>query len=124
MNRWYAHAEIPAAAKKFISPDLMSWQDTATWDGASLKVEYTLQSFVANELFKARGTNTFKATSDGYTDLTVSCEVEIYPEKLPGLPRFIAGAVKGPVEETIKRILTPNLMSFAEGLNGYFKNQK
>ncbi len=123
VNRWYAKADIPAAAKKFVSPDLLSWQDTATWDGTLLKVDYRLQSFVANELFLAQGTNTFKATADGATDLTVRCDVEIYPEKLPGVPRFLAGAVKGPVEETIKKILTPNLMSFAQGLNGYFRAQ-
>jgi hypothetical protein len=123
VNRWHAKAEIPAAAAKFVSQDLLSWEDTAEWDSQTLSVTYELRSFVSAEIFQARGRNTFTAEG-GQTRLEVDVEVEIRPEKVPGVPRFVASLVKPAVEELIKKILTPNLTSLAKGLNGYFANQK
>lgn len=123
VNRWHAKAEIPAAAAKFVSQDLLSWEDTAEWDSESLSVTYELRSFVSAEIFQARGRNTFKAEG-GQTRLEVDVEVELRPEKVPGVPRLLASMVKPAVEELIKKILTPNLTSLAKGLNGYFANQK
>jgi hypothetical protein len=124
VNRWHAKAEIPAAAAKFVSQDLLSWEDTAEWDSERLSVTYELKSFVSAEIFQARGTNTFKKEADGTTRLEVAVELEIRPDKVPGVPRLLASMVKPAVEELIKKILTPNLTSLAKGLNGYFADQK
>jgi hypothetical protein len=124
VNRWHAKAEIPAAAAKFVSQDLLSWEDTAEWDADKKSVTYELKSFVSAEIFRARGTNTFIRESDGTTRLEVDVEVDLKPEKVPGVPRLLASMVKPAVEELIKKILTPNLTSLAKGLNGYFTNQK
>jgi hypothetical protein len=89
-----------------------------------MTVTYELKSFVSAEIFRARGTNRFKAEGEGKTRLEVEVEVDLKPEKVPGVPRLLASMVKPMVEELIKKILTPNLTSLATGLNGYFQSQK
>ncbi|MFN8370794.1 MAG: SRPBCC family protein [Bacteriovoracaceae bacterium] len=121
INHWYAKAEIPAVAQKFVKPELFSWKDTAIWKNKEYKVDYKLESFWANDLYSAKGTNSFKAINDKQTELTVSCEVEIYPDKVPGVPKFLMKQVLPAIEGLLTKALAPNLTALAKGLNEYFK---
>ncbi|MBT3586967.1 MAG: hypothetical protein HN509_18795 [Halobacteriovoraceae bacterium] len=121
VNHWYAKAEIPSVAKKFVKPDLLAWKDLAEWDNSTHSVTYSLESFLGNDLFDANGTNTFVAIDEKTTELTVSCEVKIYPDKVPGVPRFLAKKVAPHIESFIEKLLGPNLTSLGEGLNRYFE---
>lgn len=120
VNHWYAVAEMPKLVSKFINPDIFSWKDTATWNDENHSVDYVLESFLANDLFDAKGNNTFKAIDENTTELTVSFELEIYPDKVPGVPRLLAGKVKPVIETLVEKILAPNLTSLGKGLNEYF----
>ncbi len=121
INHWYAKAEIPAAAQKFVKPELFSWKDSAIWKNKEYKVDYKLESFWANDLYSASGTNSFKAINDTQTELTVSCNIEIYADKVPGVPKFLIKPVLPAIESLITKALSPNLTSLAKGLNEYFK---
>ncbi len=124
LNHWFAKGEVPAMAKKFINPDILSWKDVAVWDEATKTVEYRLESFVANSIFSVRGKNTFKSAADpSKTELLVVCDMEIYPDKVPGVPRLLAGTIKPVIEDFIGRLLKPNLTSLAQGLNRYLAKQ-
>lgn len=122
VNYWYAIAEMPSLLQKFLKPEIFSWKDIAEWNDETKKVNYTLQSFLANDLFDASGTNSFTAISDTQTELHLRCEVKIYPDKVPGVPRLLAKKVTPMVESVIEKILTPNLTSLGTGLNKYFEN--
>ena len=122
VNYWYAIADMPSLLQKFLKPEIFSWKDIADWNDEYKKVDYTLQSFLANDLFDAIGTNTFTAVSDTQTQLHLKCEVKIYPDKVPGVPRLLAKKVTPLVEGLIEKILTPNLTSLGKGLNKYFEN--
>lgn len=122
-NHWYAKAEIPSMVKKFISPEIMSWKDKASWDDEGRFVDYELESFLGNDLFDAKGRNTFKDLGDGTTELTITCDLEVYPSKVPGVPRLLAGKAKPMIEGLIEKLLGPNLTSLGSGLNKYFENQ-
>lgn len=123
VSRWFAKAEIPEVAKKFIKPEYLSWRDFATWKKSDLSVDYHLESVVAKSLFEIKGRNVLAPKGDK-SELHVTCDVEIYPEKLPGLPRFMAAMAKKPVEAFIKQMLSPNLTSFSSGLNAYYAENK
>jgi len=120
VNHWYAAVELPALVKKFLSDSLLSWKDTAIWCNSSKSVEYELQSFVVNDLFEARGKNIFKE-SGNQCELTVSCEVTIYPEKIPGVPRLLMKKIKPLIEKVIEKMLQPNITSLGKGLKAYLK---
>jgi hypothetical protein len=121
INHWYAVAEIPALAKKFISPEIFSWKDMAKWNDQEHAVEYVMESFLANDLFEAKGKNFFTAVGDK-TELKVTCNIKIYADRVPGVPRLLAGKVLPLVEGLIERMLKPNLASLGKGLNQYFKD--
>lgn len=117
---WHAKAEIPEVAKKFLKPEYLAWRDDARWNETDLSVDYILEPPSNVKLYSVKGRNRL-VDGTGRSVLHVSCDVNIYPEKLPGLPSFMARLVKKPVEETIRLMLEPNLKNLAKGLNSYFK---
>ena len=121
INHWYGKAEVPAMAKKFLKPEIFSWKDVAMWNNDDHFVEYELESFLANDLFDAKGKNYFSDAGDGKTELKITCSIDIYPEKVPGVPRILAKKVTPIVEGLLEKILGPNLTSLGKGLNQYFK---
>jgi hypothetical protein len=121
INHWYAKAEIPSLIKKVISPELLSWKDYANWKDSKFLVEYKLESFLANDLFDASGVNTFTKEGKGKTRLKINCEIIIYPEKVPGVPKFLAKKAMPIIEALLEKILAPNLTSLGKGLNKYFE---
>ena len=121
-NYWYAKAEIPTLIKKFIKPEFLSWKDKAVWKNDTYEVHYELISFFANDLFEAKGVNSFVAKGDGKTEFILNCEVNIYPEKVPGVPRFLAKKVSPLINALVEKILGPNLTAMGKGINQYFKD--
>ena len=88
VNKWYAKAEVPGMVKSFIKPELFCWKDVANWDDESFSVNYSLESYLANDLFDADGKNSFVSLNENETELIVTCKVKIYPEKLPEFQDF------------------------------------
>ncbi|RLA64920.1 MAG: hypothetical protein DRQ88_09855 [Epsilonproteobacteria bacterium] len=121
-NYWYAKAEIPLLVKKFIKPEFLSWKDKAVWKDGTYTVEYELESFFANDLFEAKGVNSFTAKGENKTEFILNCEVKIYPEKVPGVPRFLAKKISPVINALVEKILGPNLTAMGKGINQYFKD--
>lgn len=121
VNKWYAKADVPGIVKSFIKPDFFCWKDVANWDDDKHNVVYELESYLANDLFDAKGINSFKAVGENETEFTVTCKVTIYPEKLPGVPRLLAKKVAPAIETLIEKLLAPNLSSLGDGLNKYLE---
>ena len=113
---------MPRAVKKFVKPEVFSWKDTAIWDNELTEVKYTLESFLANDLFDAHGHNIFKSVGENETELTVNCSVKIYPEKVPGVPRLLARTISPIIENLVEKLLGPNLSSLGTGINDYLKS--
>ena len=123
-NHWYANAEIPTIAKKFIKEDLMSWKDKAVWNDKEFFVEYELESFWGNDIYDATGKNVISELGPNKTQLTLTCDLVIHPNKVPGVPKFLVKKVLPAIEGLIQKVLQPNLTSLGKGLNEYFKAQK
>ena len=123
INKWFARANMPALVQKFMSEDLFSWKDTATWDDDKFEVEYFLESTVGKDIYDARGRNYFKAIGDDKTELTLTCEVIIYPDKIPGVPKLIAKKVQPVIEQVIEKIIESNLTTLGAGIKEYLKHK-
>jgi hypothetical protein len=122
-NHWFANIEIPSVAKGFIKEDLFSWKDEAVWHNKDFFVEYTLISFWASDIYTAKGKNYFKALDKGFTELRVTCEVTIHPDKVPGIPSFLVKKVLPTLGPMIENVLRPNLSGLGKGLNQFFSQQ-
>lgn len=119
VNHWYAKAEVPGPVKKILKPEMFSWKDYAEWDDATHSVSYRLESFLARDLYDARGINQLVASGDR-TELRVSCDVTIHPDRVPGVPNFVLNKTLPVIESVIRQLLEPNLRSVGKGLTAYF----
>lgn len=124
VNRWFAQTDnIPSILQKFIKPEFFSWIDRAEWDDANYLVRFELESVLGKDLYDAKGTTYFKEVGDGTTELKVTCNVILYPEKIPGVPKLLAKKLKPAIETLLAKILEPNLTSLAKGLQQYYASK-
>lgn len=123
LNRWYANVPVPGLLKKVLNPEMFSWLDRADWNDGQMTVEYVLESTFGQDLFDARGKNTFIDLGDGRTELKLECDIEIYPEKVPGVPKLLAKKVGPAIESLLTQMLEPNLTSLGKGLKTYYANK-
>jgi len=122
VNHWFVIAEVPRAVRKVLKPELFSWKDYAEWNNADHSVSYRLESFLANDLYDATGTNYFKAVGDDRTELRVTCELDIHADRIPGMPKFVLNKVMPIVETVIKQLVAPNLRSVGKAVTAYYRD--
>ncbi|MBF0208004.1 MAG: hypothetical protein HQK53_14085 [Oligoflexia bacterium] len=123
LNHWYAKVEIPDVAKRFVKSELFSWKDRAVWDNNLYTVDYTLESFWSEKIFDAHGKNYFRELSPGITELELTCEIIVHPDKVPGVPSFLVKSAMPFVEEMMKKVLEPNLLNLGKAIREYIIQQ-
>ncbi len=124
VNHWYTVADVPGPLKKVIKPEMFSWKDYASWNDGERKVDFRLESFLARDLYDARGTNYFADAGNGTTELRVTCNVEIHPDRVPGVPKIVLKKTLPVIEKVIRQLLEPNLKSVGKGLTAYYRDQQ
>ena len=127
LRKWKGSAETaPRAIQKFLSDDMLTWHDDALWNPKDYEVEWSLRSSLG-KLYDCGGVNSFGPHPDDPETaslISLSGTLTIYPERIPGIPKFIAKRVAPQVESFILKLISPNLTEVVNGLEGYFKAQK
>jgi hypothetical protein len=124
LNIWQGSMEAaPPFARPFLSEGLLRWKDHADWDEAEKLVKWRLEPFQFGSLFDCSGVNTFRPHPEGGTVLTIQGTLNIYPDKIPGVPGFLSKRLRPDIEKFIVNLITPNLRGLADGLNKYFKQK-
>lgn len=120
VSHWHAtQKSIPAPMRPFFSTELISWIDDALWTPAEHKVDWTMSTRFS-KFFEANGTNYYEPTDGGAaTDITINGNLTVYPERLPGMPTFLAERLKPQVEKFVVELIAPNLTDVAIGLQEY-----
>ena len=122
VRRWQGSTNnAPSALKPFLSEEVMAWTDTAIWTPAEYKVEWTLSTSMGR-LYDCSGTNFFEpdpANPETSTRMRVTGTLQVYPDRLPGLPKFLGKRLAPQVEKFVIGLITPNLTDVADGLQGY-----
>ena len=119
-NRWQGTKDnVPAVARPFISRDVVGWFDRAEWSSETLACTWRIEPVKFKKLFDCHGTTTL-AHSEGGSLFTLVVNLELDLQKVPGLPKFLARRVQGPVESFVAKSLTPNLASLANAVQAYF----
>jgi len=60
VNRWKGGGDIPAAVRKFLSEDLLEWDDHATWDESKYETYWRTIVPAFKDAVDASGTNFFE----------------------------------------------------------------
>ncbi len=123
LNLWEGKADdIPKLAQGVIKPDMIGWLDYATWNQNNWSCDWRIETRVFTENVRCSGHNEYIEDGEN-TILKIRGELEINLKGIPGVPRLLAGKVTPHVEKFIVNLLTPNLVSVADGLEAYLKAQ-
>ena len=124
LNLWQGKADAaPKAVRPFVTSAMLRWKDHAEWDDGAKKVAWRLEPFNFGSLFECKGEDLFTAMPDGRTRMTIKGTLNIYPERIPGVPSFLAKRLRPDVEKFIVNLVTPNLRGVAGGLTRYLASR-
>jgi hypothetical protein len=125
VRRWQGSAStVPSALRAFVSRDLLGWIDTATWVPSEYRVDWvhSMCSARAARLYECSGTNYFEPDplNANRTRIRITGELIVHPDRVPGIPRFLAGRLAPQIESFVIGLITPNLVGLSRGLQRYF----
>ncbi len=123
-NHWHASMDkIPSALRAFIKPEMLSWYDHVTWTSADYTGRWTLEAIGSDKLFSCHGETSVKQEGE-QTVLAIEVSFEVYPEKVPGIPKFLAKKISGQVEKLIGEILSSSMRQMAQGMSAYAQHKR
>jgi hypothetical protein len=124
LNHWHGSAsDIPAPLRPVIKPDSLSWLDKATWDTARHRVDWEITLPALPEAVTAKGFTMYKEDGD-VTLVQISGEFLIHPDKVPGVPTFVAKRLAPTLEKFVIGLLQPNLKKSNQAVEEYLEDQE
>lgn len=122
-NEWVSEREVPAFAQKFLKPEMLRWDDFATWDEAAWACDWRIKTRAFTDAVTCGGRNLFVEAGPNATRVILSGDLKIALKEIPGVPGFLASTIGPQVEKFIVSLITPNLMKVSESL-GRFLDQE
>lgn len=118
-NEWISDAEVPAFARRFLSSEMLRWDDFATWDEKVFACDWRIKTRAFTDAVTCGGRNLFVADGPNATRVVLSGDLKIDLKEIPGVPKFLAGTVGPQVEKFIVSLITPNLVRVNESLGRF-----
>lgn len=122
LNLWEASTEVPKVLQSVIKPEMLAWDDYATWDENNWCCDWRIQTKMFTENVRCYGHNTYIEEGDE-TILQIRGELDVSLKGVPGVPKFLAGKVAPQVEKLIVNLLKPNLLAVAKGLQDFLDQE-
>ena len=120
LNVWQANKEnVPKAVRPFVTRKMLRWKDHAEWHEEDHSVRWRFETFQLDKLFECSGGNQFEQVAAGRTRMRIQGELQIYPERIPGVPRILARRIKPKIEKFIMKMVGTNLGDLANGLKQF-----
>jgi len=124
LNIWQGStSQAPSAVRPFMSRDMLRWKDHAVWNDAEKRVEWRFETFHLDRLFDAHGANTFTPAEGGATRIEIAGTLEVYPERVPGVPRLLARRLAPRIESFVIGLITPNLAQLPRAVQAYLDRE-
>lgn len=123
VNVWKGGGEIPAAARAFLSPNMLLWDDFATWDAEAFTCHWRTVTHSFKDALHAEGDNRFLDLGER-TRIEIRGVLELDAGKVPGVPSMLARRLAPTLEQFLVALITPNLLEVSKGVEGYLKKQR
>ena len=123
VNRWHGKGEIPKVARKLVSPDKLTWLDTAVWDDKERTCQWEITPMFFQENVGCKGINYYRPEGENKTRLQITGDMTIRAKGIRGVPRILEKKVSEQVEKFVVKLLTPNLESLAQGVTRYLQGK-
>ncbi len=122
VNRWKgASSDVPAPLRPVIKPEMLTWIDRASWDGERYRCDWNITLTALPDAVTAKGFNLFLDEGDE-TVVQMSGEFIIHPDKVPGMPSFMAKRLAPTLEKFVVGLLQPNLKRSNKAVEEYLED--
>ena len=98
----------------------MSYDDEAIWNHNEYICYFTEKPMDGSEIYVCKGKNLFEELGE-QTLLTISFELTIRPEKIPGIPSFIVKGIVPKIEQLISKEVVKNLAATAKVVENHIQ---
>lgn len=126
VRRWQGTADtVPRAVRPFLKKEHMAWTDTALWHPDEFAVDFELTTNLSR-LYECKGRNVYGPHPDdpeGATKIEIQGDLNVYPDKLPGVPKWMGRKLAPQIERFVVGLVTPNVIEVSAGLQRYFDAQ-
>ncbi|MBV8162520.1 MAG: hypothetical protein JO265_16500 [Acidimicrobiia bacterium] len=123
VNGWRGEAPIPAAARRFVKPDMLRWTDRALWDESEWTCTWEQETAFFTDRVSCTGRNRFIALEPAVTRIEIRGAFELRLRGLAGLPGPLARRAAPTVERFIVGLITPNLEKTAEAVERFLSDE-
>jgi hypothetical protein len=123
LNRWKGGGDIPSAVRKFLSEDLLEWDDHAEWNQTEWTCAWKTVVPAFKDAVESSGKNRFEAVGEK-TRLTIAGDLKVDAAKVKGVPRLLAGGISPVIEAFLVNAIKPNLIATAKGVEKYLVEHK
>jgi len=123
VNIWQGNRAVaPKALRPFASAKALRWKDTAEWDEDERATTWRFETFQLSSLYDCHGRNHYEERPEG-TLFVLTAELEVYPERVPGVPKFMARKLKPKIEDFVRHRVTDNLAELARGVQAFLDDR-
>lgn len=119
---WHGGGEIPLAARALLSDAMLSWTDITDWQDAEFVTDWQIQTHAFTEAVECIGKNTFIENSN-QTIIKSEGHLTIDPQKIKGVPGFIAVVIAQAVEDYLGQKVEPNFLQLAAAVQRYLETK-
>ena len=124
INQWQGKpTSAPKVVQPFITPEMSQWTDHAEWVDAEYAVNWRFEMANVGNYFSCEGTNFFEVSGHG-TLIRLTGTLTLYPERVPGVPKFLARSIATPLEKLVLGIVSPNLTELPAAVGRFLDQQK
>jgi hypothetical protein len=123
LYRWIGEShDVPRLLRPLIKTEFLSWLDKSIWYQDEWRCEWELELSVLPNAISARGYNIFLEDGDD-TIVQMNGQFTIHPERITGVPTFVARRIAPAVEKFIVSLLEPNMRESNKAVFQYIQDQ-
>jgi hypothetical protein len=116
VNEWVPDYAAPAVISRFVSADMFRWIDRVLWDDEARSWRYEIDFPLLPGIVRCRGENGMRPAGPAETEVFVEGDLEIYADRLPGVPAFFGRSVRPSLERFVIGLVEPRLRGIDAGL--------
>lgn len=117
---WHGKSDIPAVLKAFLSEDLLTWTDFATWKETTFITDWQIRPHAFSEAILWAGEDRYLEEGNG-TRIISKGELSIDAKRLKGVPGFLTGQVSRVAEELLAKQAEPNFVEMSQCVQAYLE---
>lgn len=115
---WHGKSDIPGMMRAFLSEDLLTWTDFATWQSPNFTTDWRIEPHAFREAITWQGQDRYLEEGEG-TRIESRGELRIDPHRLTSVPGFMAGQVSHFAEEMLVKQAEPNFIALSRCIEAY-----